>query len=70
LPNVAVHLGTTLSSTGEMPCPKCEGDFGPTIPLYALGVYQLGYLPGAPLLLGVCLDCDHITEPAALKAAA
>lgn len=51
-----------------MPCPACGGDYGPTKPLSALTTYQDGYLPGAPLLVGVCLDCGHVTEPAARPA--
>lgn len=60
---VAHHLGTTLTNTGVMPCPSCGGDYGPTIPLYVLTRYELGYLPGAPLLAGVCLDCGHVHQP-------
>lgn len=62
---VARHLGTTVTHAGTMPCPACGGDYGPTIPLHLLSGYQLGYLPGAPVLVGVCLDCEHIHRPAA-----
>jgi hypothetical protein len=59
---VARHLGTTLID-GVMPCPVCGGDYGPTVPLSDLAYYELSYLPGAPLLVGVCLDCSHVHEP-------
>lgn len=61
---VAEHIGAaSLKPDGQMTCPRCGGDFGPTRCLEALTVYELGYLPGAPLLAGVCLDCGHVTEP-------
>lgn len=62
---VARHLGTILTSTGRMPCPACGGDYGPTLALHELETFELGYLPGSPLLAGVCLDCEHIVEPTA-----
>lgn len=62
---VASHLATTLTPDGRMCCPACGGDYGPTIPLYCLALYELDYLPGAPLLLGVCLDCPFVHEPTA-----
>lgn len=62
---VAHHVGAHLGDDGRMRCPVCGGDFGPTIPLGALAAYELGYLPGAPLLAGVCLDCGHVSEPTA-----
>lgn len=60
---VAHHLGAAVRPDGRMWCPACGGDFGPTVPLSALALYELGYLPAAPLLAGVCLDCGHITNP-------
>lgn len=64
---VAEHIGASeLTPNGLMRCPNCGGtDFGPTMTLGDLSVYVDGYLPGAPLLAGVCLDCHHITNPAA-----
>lgn len=65
---VAAHIGAaSLTPDGRMTCPECGGDFGPTRPIHALSVYELGYLPGSPLLAGVCLDCGHITDPEATE---
>lgn len=62
---VAAHLGATLlDDGGGMQCPRCGGDYGPTMSLEDLATYEDGYLPAAPLLVGVCLDCRHIHEPA------
>lgn len=47
-----------------MTCPRCAGDFGPTMAVYELAVFEDGYLPGAPLLRGVCLDCGYASAPA------
>lgn len=64
LHRVARHIGAAEVVAGQMRCPRCAGlDFGPTEPLATLGYYERGYLPGAPLLVGVCLDCGYITEP-------
>ncbi|WP_188197578.1 hypothetical protein [Nonomuraea sp. SYSU D8015] len=64
---VAVHIGAAeLLPDERMRCPACGGDdFGPTSSVYELAVYKEGYLPGVPLLAGVCLedDCGHVTEP-------
>jgi len=66
---VAAHIGAAeVLPNGLMRCPNCGGtDFGPTMSLADLAVYEDGYLPGAPLLAGVCLDCHHITEPTAFN---
>lgn len=66
---VATHIGAKeLLPDGTMRCPACGRlDFGPTMTLDALAVYEGGYLPGAPLLAGACLDCGHITEPIAVE---
>jgi hypothetical protein len=61
---VAAHIGTHLTGDGRMPCPECGGDYGPNATLADLAVYENGYLPGAPLLVGVCLDCEHMVSPA------
>lgn len=60
---VAHHLGAAVGSDGRMRCPHCGGDFGPTVALFALARYELGDLPSPPLLVGVCLDCGHVTHP-------
>lgn len=61
--HVATHIGAITDDTGAMTCPKCGGDFGPTMTIESLAVYENGFLPGYPLLMGVCLDCGHHTEP-------
>ena len=63
---VARHIGSRLTEDGKMVCPACGGDdFGPTMPLDTLEkLFELGHLPGAPILAGACLSCEHITEPA------
>lgn len=67
---VAAHIGAASVDDDErMACPGCGGDYGPTMTIDALSVYELGYLPGTPLLVGVCLDCGHIVEPAAVVVA-
>lgn len=68
LERTAEHIGATLKD-GTMCCPECGGDFGPSIPLTDLATYELGYLPGAPLLVGVCLDCGYVVEPAPTRIA-
>ncbi|WP_031172564.1 hypothetical protein [Streptosporangium roseum] len=62
---VAAHIGAAaLLEDGRMRCPACGGDdFGPTACLQQLACYEATYLPGAPLLAGLCWDCNHITEP-------
>lgn len=62
---VAEHIGAAQVVEDKMKCPECGGDFGPTLSLGNLSYYTDGYLPGAPLLMGVCLDCDHTTKPTA-----
>lgn len=62
LERVARHLGAPIAD-GRMVCPQCRGDYGPTMPLSDLDTFEDGYLPPAPLLAGVCLDCGHIDEP-------
>lgn len=63
---VAAHIGAaSVDAEGRMTCPKCGGDFGPNDTWRSLAVYEDGFLPGAPLLVGVCLDCEHTTEPKA-----
>lgn len=65
--SVARHFGAALTDEG-MACPQCAGDFGPTMPLCDLATFEDGYLPPAPLLAGVCLDCGHIYEPPVRRA--
>lgn len=62
---VALHIGAAgVDHDNVMQCPACKRwDFGPTMTLADLAVYADGYLPGAPLLRGVCLDCEHATDP-------
>ena len=59
---VAAHLCTAVTDDG-MTCPQCGGDYGPTMSLDDLATFEDGYLPPAPLLAGVCLDCGYIYEP-------
>lgn len=62
---VAAHIGASeLLDDGRMRCPACAAlDFGPTASMEALAHYRDGYLPGAPLLAGVCMSCEHTTSP-------
>lgn len=60
---VATHLNTTQQPDGSTPCPQCGGDYGPTMALEDLATYEDRYLPAAPLLCGVCLDCDYTYSP-------
>lgn len=62
---VARHIGAAgIDEAGRMTCPRCAGDFGPTMALFELAVFEDGYLPGAPLLRGVCFDCEYASTPA------
>lgn len=62
---VARHIGATeVLPDGRMRCPSCGGlDFGPTLSMYSLRFYTDDYLPGGPLLVGVCMDCEHTVVP-------
>lgn len=61
---VARHIGAVIDANADIRCPNCGGtDFGPDVDLASLAVYEDDFLPGAPLLHGVCLDCGHITAP-------
>lgn len=61
---VADHIGATIDGDYGR-CPACgSDDYGPNESVAGLDIYLDGYLPGAPTLVGVCLACDHIVEPA------
>lgn len=64
---VAEYLEAKLGPDERMPCPACGGDYGPTMTLSDLSTFEDGYLPPAPLLVGVCLDCGHVVEPVARR---
>ena len=62
---VARHIGAAgIDEAGRMACPRCAGDFGPTMALPELAVFEDGYLPGVPLLRGVCFGCEYASAPA------
>lgn len=68
LARVSVHIGAAgVTADGHMLCPSCGvADFGPTVPLNTLAVFENGFLPRAPLVAGVCLTCGHVFEPTTL----
>ncbi|WP_446046023.1 hypothetical protein [Streptomyces olivaceus] len=70
---VARHFGAAeheVAGAGwRFRCPSCAGwDFGPTLPLVTYVRIWLhgGRLPGGILGGAACLDCGHITSPAAV----
>lgn len=71
---IAEHIGATgiritrYGAVWEMQCPACGvWDFGPTMELRQAVETWLhgGYLPSGGLLGGVCMACEHITNPKA-----
>jgi len=64
---VAARLGAASldPDTGAMACPRCRGHYGPNDTLEALSVYAETYLPGYPLLVGICMGCELIAAPRA-----
>lgn len=69
---VSEHIGAAAferqpyGSAWKWQCPACGAwDFGPNIPIEQAVRTWLhgGRLPGAPMLAGACLACEHATHP-------